>query len=136
MSAPSGPGQRDRGLAGAFCVAMKSDDPEVDGVERDHDGEEAGRRDQGGTPAAPGAKTVRVEVDRIDDPRDGGPGLLRIPPPPPAPRMLAPDGARHGAEGPDREAEQDGAEGQPVERLERRPPGGDRRAVQPRLRAR
>src|SRR6266576_656671 len=97
---------------------MKSDDPEVDRVQGDHDGEEAGRRDQGGPPAAPGTKTVRVQVDRIDDPGDGGPGLFRIPAPPAAPRMLAPDGTRHGAEGPDREAEQDGAEGQPVEGLE------------------
>src|SRR6266568_2028726 len=120
MSAPSRPGYRDRGLAGAFRVAVKSDDPEVDGIERDHDGDEARRRNQGGPPAAPGAKTVRVAVDRIDDPGDRGPGLLRIPPPPPAPRMLSPDGARHGAEGPDRETEQDGAEGQAVERLERR----------------
>src|SRR5216683_7008459 len=112
---------------------MKSDDPEVDGVERDHDRDEARRRDQGGAPAAPGAKAVRVQVDRVDDPGDGGPGLFRIPSPPPAPGVLTPDRAGHGAEGPDRETEQDGTEGQAVERLERRQAGGDRRAVQPGL---
>src|SRR4029077_303864 len=97
---------------------MKSDDPQVDGVERDHDRDETRRRDQRGAPPAPGAKTVRVQVDRVDDPGYGGPGLLRVPTPPPAPRVLAPDGPGHGAEGPDGEAEQDGAEGQPVERLQ------------------
>src|SRR3982074_596469 len=111
---------------------MKSDDPQVDGVERDHDRDETGRRDQGGAPAAPGAKAVRMQVDRVDDPGDGGPGLLWIPTPPPAPRVLTPEGTGQRAEGPDGEGEQDGAEAQAVERLQRGQAGGDRGAVQPR----
>src|SRR5439155_4876140 len=97
--------------------------------------DESGRGDQRGAPPPPAAKTVRVQADRVDDPGNGGPGFLRIPTPPPPPGMLAPDGARHGAEGPDREPEEDGAKGQPVEGLERGQPGGDGGAAEPGLRA-
>src|ERR1700737_4071367 len=72
---------------------MKSDDPQVDGVERDHDRDETGGGDQRRTPPAPGAKTVRGQEDRVDDPGDGGPRLLRAPtppPPPPGPPQMAP----------------------------------------------
>src|SRR5207253_8436146 len=119
--------------AGALRVAMQPHDPEVDGVERDHDGDEAGGRNQCRAASAPGAQAVRMEVNRVDDPGDRGPGFLWIPAPPAAPGVLAPDGPGHGAEGPDREAEQDGAEGQPVQGFQRWQPGGDGRAVQPGL---
>src|SRR6202022_4146324 len=110
MSAPPREGYRRRS-AGAFCVAMESHDPEVDRVERNHDRDEAGGRDQCGSASAPGAQAVGVQVDGVDNPGDRGPGFLWIPSPPAAPGVLAPDGPRHGAEGPDREAEQDGTEG-------------------------
>src|ERR1700731_2921308 len=72
-----------------------------------------------------------MEVDGVNDPGDRGPGFFWIPPPPAAPRVLAPDGTRHGAEGPDWEAEQDGAEGQSVQGFERWQAGGDPGPVQP-----
>src|SRR2546425_11259079 len=110
---------------------MEPDDPEVDGIERDHDRDEAGGRDKCRAASAPGPQAVSMQVDGINDPGDRGPGFLWIPSPPAAPGVLAPDGPRHGAEGPDREAAQDGTEGEPAEWRQRRQPGGDGRAVQP-----
>src|SRR3982074_2172900 len=71
-------------LSRTLGVAVKSDDPENDGVERHHDGDEAGRGNQRGAPAAPGAKPMGVKVNGVDHPCDGCPGLLRIPAPPPS----------------------------------------------------
>src|SRR5438445_10508418 len=105
-------------LASAPGVAVQSDDPEVDCVKRDHDRDEARGRDQGGPPAAPGAQPVGVQIDRVDDPGDGRPGLLGIPTPPAPPGMLPPDGTRHGAYGPDGKTEQTCTEGEPVKCLQ------------------
>src|SRR6202165_345596 len=130
MSALQREGYRRRS-AGAFRVTMESHDPEVDRVERDHDRNEAGGRDQSRPAPAPGPQAMGMQVDGVDNPGDRGPGFLWIPSPPAAPGVLAPDGPRHGAEGPDREAEQDGTEGQPVEGFQRWQPRGNARAVQP-----
>src|SRR5438132_4417706 len=127
----AGSKSRASALARAAGVTVQADDPEVDGVEGNHDRDESGGRDQRGAPPAPGAQRMGMQVDRVDDPGDRCPRLFRIPAPPATPGVLAPDGARHGAEGPDRKTEQDGAEGEAVEDFERRQPDRDRRTVQP-----
>jgi len=58
-----------------------------------------------------------VEVHGVNDPGDRRHDLLWIVPPPAAPGMLAPDGAHHHPERPEREADQHHAEGEVVQCL-------------------
>src|ERR671935_2556974 len=104
VRAYSSPQLRAKRLAGAAGVAVKADDPQVDRVESDEDGDEPGAGDQRRAPASPGAQRVGVQVDGVDDPGYGGPGLLGVPAPPAAPGVLPPDGAGHSAKGPDGKA--------------------------------
>ncbi len=76
-----------------------------------------------------------MQVAGVDDPGDERPGLLRVPAPVPAPGLVRPDRPGDDAERPEREAEQHGPVGEPVERRRgragarsrrtRRQPGGD-----------
>src|SRR5260370_914536 len=68
---------------------MEPHDPEVDGVERDHDRDETGGRDQRPAASAPGAQAVGKQVDGVDDPGDRAPGFFLGPSPPARPSRLA-----------------------------------------------
>ena len=59
--------------------------------EGEDDGDEADDREPGRMPALPVSSQPKVEVDRIDDPGDQGPGLLGIPRPVAGPGLLCPD---------------------------------------------
>src|SRR6266487_4795227 len=95
-------------------VAVEPYDPGVDGVEVEQHGGEADQAQPGGAAAPPAGGGARVQVGGEDRPDDERPGLLGVPAPVPAPGGLRPDGAGHDREGPDREAEGGGLEGQVV----------------------
>ena len=65
--------------------------------------------------ALPAGGGAGVQVAGVDDPGDERPGLLRVPAPVAAPRVLGPDRAGDDGEGPQRERERDDAVREHVE---------------------
>ena len=63
--------------------------------------------DERGAAALPAGRGPGVQVGRVDDPGDERPGLLGVPAPVAAPRVLGPDRAGDDREGPQREREGD-----------------------------
>ena len=116
---PDRPGLDPLGLEAA--VGVQAAEPERAGVgHQDHP--EPDDQQQRGRTTGPGPLVARVEVDRVDQPRDERRGLLRVPAPVAGPGDRGPPRAEDDHRREDREADDDRAVGDLVEDLVRRQP--------------
>src|SRR5512134_3970454 len=89
---------------GEAGVGVEAREEEVDTEEREQDRAEPDDRHDGRLPAAPTDGQARVQQRRIEEPRDEGPRLLRVPAPIRPPGIFRPDRAGDDPQGQQREA--------------------------------
>src|SRR5438552_117377 len=104
-------------------VAVQAADPEVHGEVREHYSGVTEDEDPGRTLSSPLLEATRVQVARVDQPRDERRRLLRVPAPVASPGRVRPPGAERDAKREHREADEDG----PVRDLLERRAGGKTR---------
>src|SRR5947208_16959315 len=98
-------------------VGVQTGDDDVDHEKVEGHRAEGEQVDPGRLYATPAGRRPGMQVARVDHPCDERPRLFGIPAPVAAPGCLGPDRAGNDAEGPDREAESDGAVRDAVERV-------------------
>src|SRR5690606_26956904 len=90
-------------------VRVEALEEQVDDRVVEDDGADSDEGEPRARCAAPAAGCPRVDVAGVDHPDDEGPYFLGVPPPEAAPRPLRPNGAGDEGEGPQHEADDDGA---------------------------
>ena len=88
---------------------MNTGEKRVDSDICEHDADKTYSSKDGCRPTLPAAADAKMKINRVDDPGDKGPGLLRIPGPVSTPGALRPDGAGNDGEGEEEKPEGDTA---------------------------